>query len=87
MAEYDTRTDEALSRLVSTLPTAAAQELLAQLDEALSERELLWRNLLTGSEDAMRDLLAPSLRHAHGITLYDGDGDDEHPLARKRMKV
>ena len=37
MAEYDTRTDEALSRLVSTLPSAAAQILVAQLDEALAE--------------------------------------------------
>ena len=35
MAEYDTRTDEALSRLAFTLPSAAALELLAKLDEAL----------------------------------------------------
>ena len=31
-------------RLVSTLPTAAAQILVAQLDGALAERELLWRD-------------------------------------------
>ena len=87
LAEYDTRTGEALSRLISTLPTAVAQDLLAQLDEALSERELFWRNVLAGAEDAMRDLPRPSFRHARGITPDDGDGDDEHPLARKRMEV
>ena len=38
LAEYDTRTDEALSRV--------------------AEREL-WRNVLTGTEDAMRDLPTP----------------------------
>ena len=37
MAEYDTRTDEALSRLASTLPTATALELLTKLDEAHAE--------------------------------------------------
>ena len=37
--------------------------------------------------DAMRDQPTPSLRHAPGITPDDGDGDDEHPLARKRVKV
>ena len=68
-------TDEALSRFFST---AAAQELFAQLDEALSKRELLWRN---------RDLPTPSPRHARGITPDDGNGDDKHPLARKRLKV
>ena len=87
LAEYGTRTDGALARLVSTLPTAAAQELLPQPDEALSERELLWQNVLTGSEDAMRDLPSPSLRHAWGITPDDGDGDDERPLARKRIQI
>ena len=56
MAEYDARTDAALARLVSTLPTNAAQRLLGQLDEALAERELLWRNALSGGEDAMQDL-------------------------------
>ena len=60
-----------LSRLVSTLATA---------------RKLLWRSVLAGTEDAMRDLPTPSLRHAWGITPDDGDGD-EHPLARKRMAV
>ena len=85
MAEYDTRTDEALSRLVSTLPAAVAQNLVAQLNEALAERELLWRNVLSGP-DAVRDLPIPSLRQARGITPDDGDGD-EHPLARKRMKI
>ena len=75
LAECDTRTDEALSRLVSARPTAAAQELLAQLDGALFEHELLWRLRLAGTGDAVRD---PD----------DGDGeDDEHPLARKRMIV
>ena len=33
MAEYDTRTDAALTRLVSTLPPPAAQDLSGQLDE------------------------------------------------------
>ena len=28
-----------------------------------------------------------SLEHAQGITFGDGDGDDEHSLARKRTKV
>ena len=68
LTECDTRTDEALSRLVSTLTTAAA------LDEALSDRELLLRNVLTGTEDAMRDLPAPSLRHSPpmAVTLTTG---------------
>ena len=35
----------------------------------------------------MYDLPTPSLRHARGITPDDGDGEDEHPLARKRTKV
>ena len=35
----------------------------------------------------MRVLPAPSLRHARGITPDDGDGDDEHPLARRRVKI
>ena len=69
LAECDMGTDEALSRLVSTLSTAAAQELLAQLGEALSERELLWRNVFAGTEDAMQDLPPPLLRHARGIIL------------------
>ena len=60
MAENDTRTDEALSRLVPTHPTTAAQELLAKLDEAFSEREFLWHNVFTGSVDAMCDLPSPS---------------------------
>ena len=68
LAEYDTRTGEALSRLVIALPAAAVQELLAQLDEALSEHELLWQNVLTGSVDAIGDRPSPSFRHAWGIT-------------------
>ena len=68
MAEYDTRTDEALIRFVSTLPSAAAQILVAQLDEALAERGLLWRNVVSGPEDAMQDQPTPSLRRARGIT-------------------
>ena len=55
MAEYDTRTDEALARVISTLQTNAAHILFAQLDEALAERELLWRNVLSGTEDATPD--------------------------------
>ena len=61
VAENDTRTDEALSRL-ATIPTAVAKDSLAQLDEALVERELLWGNVPSGTEDAMRDLPTP-LRH------------------------
>ena len=53
-AEYDTRTDAALTRLVSTLPPPAAQDLSGQLDEALAECELLWRNVLSGTEDTMQ---------------------------------
>ena len=87
MAEYDARTDAALARLVSTLPTNAAQLLVGQLDEALAKRELLCHNVLSGIEAAMQDLPFPSLRHARGITPDDGDGDDEHPLACKRLKI
>ena len=87
MAEYDARTDAALTRLVATLPPNAAQLSLGQLDEALAESELLWRNVLSGIEEAMQDQRTPSLRHARGITPDDGDGDDEHPLARKRLKL
>ena len=87
VAEYDARTEEALARLVSTLPTNAAQLLLGQLDEALAERELSWRNVLSGIEDAMQDWPTPSLRHARGITPDHGGGDDEHSLARKHLKI
>ena len=40
-----------------------------------------------GVEDAMQDLPTPSLRHARGRSPDDGDGDEEHPLARKRLKI
>ena len=50
-------------------------EAFAELDEALSKRELLWQSALTASADAMRDLPSPSLRHSQGITLDNGDGD------------
>ena len=55
MAEYDARTDEALCRLASTLPTATALDLLAKLDEAYAESHFSWQNVLSGSEPAMRD--------------------------------
>ena len=87
MAEYDARTDEALSRLASTLPTATALELLAKLDEAYAESHLSWQNVLSGSEPAMRDQPSPAPRHARGITHDDGDGDEEHPHTRKRTKI
>ena len=87
MAEYDARTDEATSRLASTHPTASALELLAKLDEALAESHLLWQNVLSGSEPAMRDLPPSAPRHARGITPDDGDGDEEHPHTRKRTKI
>ena len=87
MAEYDARTDEALSRLASTLPTATALELLAKLDEAYAESHLSWQNVLSGSEPAMRDQPSSAPRHAQGITPDDGDGDDERPHTRKRTKI
>ena len=87
MAEYDARTDEALSRLASTLPTATALDLLAKLDEAYAESHLSWQNVLSGSEPAMRDQPPPAPRHARGITPDDGDGDHEHPHTRKRTKI
>ena len=87
MAEYDARTDEALSRLASTLPTATALDLPAKLDEAYAESHLSWQNVLSGSEPAMRDQPSPAPRHARGITPDDGDGDDEHPHTRKRTKI
>ena len=87
MAEYDARTDEALSRLASTLPTATALELLAKLDEAYAESHLSWQNVLSGSEPAMRDQPPPAPRHARVITPDDGDGDEEHPHTRKRTKI
>ena len=80
MAEYDARTDEALSRLASTLPTATALDLLAKLDEAYAETHLSWQNVLSGSEPAMRDQPPPAPRHARGIT-------SEHPHTRKRTKI
>ena len=55
--------------------------------QALAERELLWHNVLSGTEDVVRALPSPSLRHARGITPDDGDDDDEYPFARKRMKI
>ena len=85
MVEYDARTDEALSRLASTLPTATALELLAKLDEAYAESHLSWKNVLSGSEPVMRDQSSLAPRHARGITPDDGDGDEEHP--RKRTKI
>ena len=87
MAEYDARTDEALSRLASTLPSATALDLLSKLDEAYAESHLSWQNVLSGSEPAMRDQPYPAPRHARGITPDDGDGDDEHPHTRKRTKI
>ena len=45
----------------------------------LSER--LWRNVLSGTDDAMRDLPTSSRPHARDFSPDDGDGDDEHPLA------
>ena len=87
MAEYDARTDEALSRLASTLPTATAFDLLAKLDEAYAECHLSWQNVLSGSEPAMQDQPPPAPRHARGITPDDGDGDEEHPHSRKRTKI
>ena len=87
MTEYDVRTGAALTRLVAALPPNAAHLLLGQPDEALAERELSWRNVLSGVEEAMQDQPTPSLRHARGITPDDGDGDDEHSLARKRLKI
>ena len=59
MAEYDARTDAALTRFVATLPPNAGQLLLGQLDEALAERELSWRNVLSGVEEAMQDQPTP----------------------------
>ena len=87
MAVYDARTDEALSRLASTLPTATALDLLAKLDEAYAECHLSWQNVLSGSEPAMRDQPPPAPRHVRGIAPDDGDGDDEHPHTRKRTKI
>ena len=68
MAEYDARTDEALSRLASTLPTVTALDLLAKLDEAYAECHLSWQNVLSGSEPAMQDQPLSAPRHARGIT-------------------
>ena len=87
MAEYDARTDEALSRLASTLPTATALELFAKLDEAYAESHLSWQNVLSGSEPVMRDQSSLAPRHARGITPDDSDGDEEHPRTRKRTKI
>ena len=87
MAEYDARTDEALSRLASTLPAATALDLLAKLDEAYAECHLSWQNVLSGSEPAMRDQPPSAPRHARGIRPDDGDGDNEHPHTRKRTKI
>ena len=47
----------------------------------------LGASVLSGVEEAMQDQPTPSLRHARGITPDDVDGDDEHPLARKRLKI
>ena len=68
----------ALSPLSRQLPPI----LVAQLDEALAECELLWRSVLSGIEDAMQDQPTPSLRHARGITCDGGDGDEEHPCTQ-----
>ena len=56
------------------------QLLLGQLDEALAERELLWRNVLSGTEDAMQDLPSPSLRNAHppGTKALEDPGPHRH---------
>ena len=35
----------------------------------------------------MQDLPTLPLGHARGITPDDGDGDDEHSLAPKRLKI
>ena len=87
MTAYDKRPDEALASLVSTLPSEETVEPVAQLEEAHAERQLLWHSVIEGTENAPQDLPVSSLRHGTGITLDDGDGDDEHALGRKRIDV
>ena len=71
MAEYDARTDEALSRLASTLPTATALDLLAKLDEAYAESHLSWR-FRALSRPCVTSLPLPLA--TPGVTPDDGDG-------------
>ena len=85
MVEYDTRTDEALTSRLHT-PISRCTDPGCSACEALAEREFLRCNVLSGTEDAMRDQPTPSLRHGRGITPDDGDGDDDRPLACKRMR-
>ena len=71
----------------STLPSAAAQILVAQLDEALAEREILWRDVLSGTEDAMQEQPTPPCGTPAAAPPDDSDRDEEHFLACKRMKI
>ena len=86
MDECDTRTEEALTRLVSTLPTNPARLLVAQLDEAWAERELLWRNVLSGTTTPRRTSPPPpcGTTAASPPTMVTVTMS---PLARKRMKI
>ena len=76
-----------LSCLVSTLSSAVAQNLVAQFDEALAERELLWRNVLSGTEDAMRDQPTPPHGTPVASPLTMVTVTTSQPLARKRIKI
>ena len=71
-----TRTDEALARLVSTLSTAAAQELLSSTKPCLS----VVCGATCSLEPKMPCATCPFSRRARGITPDGGVGDDEHPL-------
>ena len=68
----------------STLQPNAAQLLQGQLDEALAERELSWRNVLSGIEGAMSRIwpLLPSGTEARRAT--PGPETLEDPLAWTR---
>ena len=75
-------------RLASTLPTATALDLLAKLDEAYAECHPLLAECAFGFRASPCKISLPlAPRHARGITPDDGDGDDEHPHSRRRIKI
>ena len=65
----------------AALPAFVASRIMCRLlvTAVIDHHSAVFGNVLAGTEEAMRDLPIPSLRHAWGISLYDADGDDEHP--------
>ena len=84
--EYDAHIDAALARLVATLPTRRSS--------CWASSTKPWLNVSFSGATSCVEPRTPCRtcpRHPSdtlGVSIPDdGDGDDEHPLARKRLKI